>query len=109
MVLLTFCGAYSVDEQLYSNAMIEISQDGSTYSGYGVYRGGWNEGEDAPFRYACPAHGMVASMYHSRAFSFVVRIPGLLLIHTRTRLHNLLLHTVRNRSSYRATFLWTIY
>ena len=32
-------------EQFYSNAHIDISDDGSQYSGYGVYRGGWNEGK----------------------------------------------------------------
>lgn len=36
----------SVAEQLYSNAMIETNQDGSIYSGYGTWRGGWNEAPD---------------------------------------------------------------
>lgn len=33
-----------VAEQFYSNGMIERSEDGSMYSGYGIWRGGWNEG-----------------------------------------------------------------
>ena len=32
--------------QFYSNGQINVSTDGSTYSGYGVYRGGWNEGDN---------------------------------------------------------------
>ncbi|TKA61306.1 hypothetical protein B0A49_09728 [Cryomyces minteri] len=35
-----------VPEQYYSNGMIEASNDGSMYGGYGVYRGGWNEAPD---------------------------------------------------------------
>lgn len=31
-------------EQFYSNAHIDVSQDSTMYSGYGTYRGGWNEG-----------------------------------------------------------------
>lgn len=31
-------------EQFYSNGQIDLSDDGSQYSGYGAYRGGWNEG-----------------------------------------------------------------
>ena len=31
-------------EQLYSNGFIETSGDGVHYSGYGIWRGGWNEG-----------------------------------------------------------------
>ena len=33
-----------IAEQFYSNGMIETSEDGSMYSGYGIWRGGWNEG-----------------------------------------------------------------
>lgn len=33
-------------EQMYSNGKIEVSPEGSKYSGYGVYRGGWNQGPD---------------------------------------------------------------
>lgn len=34
-----------VPSQYYSNAKIDIDEDGAAYSGFGVYRGGWNEGE----------------------------------------------------------------
>ena len=34
-----------VASQKYSNGMISLSDDGSMYSGYGTWRGGWNEGE----------------------------------------------------------------
>ena len=30
--------------QWYSNAHIDLSENGSQYSGYGVYRGGWSKG-----------------------------------------------------------------
>ncbi|KAI9877042.1 MAG: hypothetical protein M1830_004961 [Pleopsidium flavum] len=32
--------------QFYSNGMIETSENGQMYSGYGIWRGGWNEGPD---------------------------------------------------------------
>jgi putative alpha-1,2-mannosidase len=32
--------------QFYSNGRIELSDGGSSYSGYGTWRGGWNEGPD---------------------------------------------------------------
>ena len=35
-----------VASQLYSNGHIDVSNDGRQYSGYGVWRGGWNEGPD---------------------------------------------------------------
>lgn len=35
-----------VASQFYSNSKINITDEGSKYSGYGVYRGGWNEGPD---------------------------------------------------------------
>ncbi len=35
-----------VAEQAYSNGMLDVSKDGSMYSGYGIWRGGWNEGQD---------------------------------------------------------------
>jgi putative alpha-1,2-mannosidase len=34
-------------EQWYSNGMIETSPDGSWYSGYGVWREGWSQGQSA--------------------------------------------------------------
>lgn len=33
-------------EQLYSNGHLDVSANGQNYSGYGVYRGGWNESPD---------------------------------------------------------------
>ncbi len=33
-----------VAAQFYSNGMIETSENGQMYSGYGIWRGGWNEG-----------------------------------------------------------------
>ena len=33
-----------VAEQVYSNGFIETSQGGAKYTGYGIWRGGWNEG-----------------------------------------------------------------
>ncbi|KAH7303643.1 glycosyl hydrolase [Stachybotrys elegans] len=33
-------------EQFYSNSRMEVSEDGTQYSGYGVYRGGWVLGGD---------------------------------------------------------------
>lgn len=35
-----------VAAQFYSNAHIDVAPDRTAYSGYGVYRGGWNEGPD---------------------------------------------------------------
>ena len=39
-----------IPSQFYSNAKIDVSQDGRQYSGYGVYRGGWNEGSSFDLR-----------------------------------------------------------
>lgn len=37
----------SVAEQMYGNGHIDLSNDGRQYSGYGVWRGGWNEGTES--------------------------------------------------------------
>lgn len=47
-------------EQMYSNGMIDVSSDGSKYSGYGVYRGGFNEAPDYTV-YFCAAFDSVPS------------------------------------------------
>lgn len=33
-------------EQMYSNGRIDLSNDGQMYTGYGIWRGGWNDGPD---------------------------------------------------------------
>ena len=34
----------SVAEQMYSNGLLNTSHNGQSYGGYGVWRGGWDEG-----------------------------------------------------------------
>ena len=36
----------AVASQAYTNGRIDVSNDGRQYSGYGIWRGGWNEGPD---------------------------------------------------------------
>ena len=36
----------AIASQAYSNAVLDVANNGSTYSGSGTYRGGWSEGPD---------------------------------------------------------------